>query len=114
MGTRGKTPFLALAAVAALMLSASAALADGVQGDSDNDALATPTVNTLTRQQQVGTTVEYPFSILVKDAAPRTDNVCAGPNDIRAVAISATAPSLPPPEGSPSNTISPPNCLETS
>ena len=81
MGTRHKAPFLTLAVAVAIMLGASAAMADGVRGDADNDALSSPTLNSVTRNQQVGTTQEYPFSILVNDTAPASNNVFANPGD---------------------------------
>jgi hypothetical protein len=103
---------LALAAVTALMLTASAAVADAVQGDADNDALSAPRVNLITRNQQVGTTVEYPFSILVTDTPPTSNNVFAGPNDAVNVSITRSGPWLASPAGSPANTITLHNYLE--
>ena len=103
MGTRHKAPFLTLAVAAAILLGASAAMADGVKGDADNDALATPTLNSVTRNQQVGTTAEYPFSILVNDTAPASNNVFANPGDTVRVAITRSGAWLASPEGSPAN-----------
>ena len=105
MGTRHKAPFLTLAVAAAMMLGASAAMADGVKGDADNDALASPTLNSVTRNQQVGTTQEYPFSILVNDTAPASNNVFANPGDTVRVAITRSGPWLGSPGGSPANAI---------
>ena len=112
MGTRHKAPFLTLAVAAAILLGASAAMADGVKGDADNDALATPTLNSVTRNQQVGTTAEYPFSILVNDTAPASNNVFANPGDTVRVAITRSGAWLASPEGSPANQITLSNYLE--
>ena len=112
MGTRQKAPFLTLAVAAAILLGASAAMADGVKGDADNDALATPTLNSVTRNQQVGTTAEYPFSILVNDTAPASNNVFANPGDTVRVAITRSGAWLASPEGSPANQITLSNYLE--
>src|SRR4051794_30004293 len=103
--TRRKAPLLTLATVAAVMLSASMALADAVQGDADNDALASPRLNAVVKNQQVGTTVEYPFSILVTDTAPSSNNVFAAANDVVDVAITRSGPWVASPAGSPPNTI---------
>ena len=112
MGTRRKASFLTLAVAAAILLGASAAMADGVKGDADNDALATPTLNSVTRNQQVGTTAEYPFSILVNDTAPASNNVFANPGDTVRVAITRSGAWLASPEGSPANQITLSNYLE--
>src|SRR5690349_23840206 len=105
MGARRKASFMTLAVAAAVALSATAALADGIKGDADNDALSSPTANTIVRNQTVGTTVSYPFSVLVFDVAPRSDNVFANPGDTVSVAITRTGPWLASPAGSPANTI---------
>lgn len=110
MGARRKAPFITLAVTAAVLLTSSAALADAVKGDADNDALSSPTVNTLVRNQQVGTTVEYPFSILVTDTAPSSNNVFANPGDTVSVDITRSGPWAS--GGSPASTITLSNYLE--
>jgi hypothetical protein len=110
MGARRKAPFVTLAVAAAVLLTASAALADAVKGDADDDALSSPTVNTLVRNQQVGTTVEYPFSILVTDVAPVSNNVFANPGDTVRVDITRSGPWAT--GGSPANAITLSNYLE--
>ncbi len=105
MGARRKASFITLAVAAAVALSASAALADGVRADADNDALSSPTANTIVRNQQVGTTVNYPFSVLVFDAPGRTDNVFANPGDTVRVGITRSGPWVASPAGSPADAI---------
>jgi hypothetical protein len=107
-----KAPFVTLAVIAAIALTATAALADALQGDADNDALSAPRLNTITRNQDVGTTVEYPFSVLVTDTAPSTNNVFARAGDTVRVAISRSGPWLASPAGSPTNAITLSNYLE--
>src|SRR3954453_13807202 len=113
MGARRKASFITLAVAAAVALSASAALADGVKGDADNDALSSPTLNTIVRNQQVGTTVEYPLSILVNDTPPASNNVFAGPDDTVRVGITRSGPWLASPAGSPADSITLSNYLES-
>src|SRR6476661_7547484 len=103
MGARRKTSFMTLAVAAAVALSASAALADGIRGDADDDALSPPTTNALAANQDVGTTVEYSFSVMVIDVAPRSNNVFVNPTDTVRVGISRTGPWLASPAGSPSD-----------
>ena len=112
MGARRKAPFVTLAVTAAIALTATAALADALQGDADNDALSAPRVNTITRNQDVGTTVEYPFSVLVTDTAPSTNNVFARAGDTVRVAISRSGAWLASPAGSPANALTLSNYLE--
>jgi len=112
MRARRKAPFVTLAVIAAIALTATAALADALQGDADNDALSAPRVNTVTRNQDVGTTVEYPFSVLVTDTAPSTNNVFARAGDTVRVAITRSGPWLASPAGSPSSAITLSNYLE--
>src|SRR3954447_10545873 len=110
MGARRKAPFVTLAVAAAVLLTASAALADAIKGDADNDALLTPTANTLFRNQQVGTTVEYPFSVLVFDVTPVSNNVFVNPNDTVRVDITRSGPWVT--GGSSANAITLSNYLE--
>src|SRR4051794_5160491 len=110
MGARRKAPFVTLAVAAAVLLTASAALADAIKGDADNDALLTPTANTLVRNQQVGTTVEYPFSVLVFDVTPVSNNVFVNPNDTVRVDITRSGPWVT--GGSPANVITLSHYLE--
>ena len=112
MGARRKAPFVTLAVIAAIALTATAALADALQGDADNDALSAPRVNTITRNQDVGTTVEYPFSVLVTDTAPSTNNVFARAGDTVRVAITRSGAWLASPAGSPANALTLSNYLE--
>jgi len=112
MRARRKAPFVTLAVIAAIALTATAALADALQGDADNDALSAPRVNTISRNQDVGTTVEYPFSVLVTDTAPSTNNVFARAGDTVRVAISRSGAWLASPAGSPANAITLSNYLE--
>jgi hypothetical protein len=112
MRARRKAPFVTLAVTAVIALSASAALADAVRGDADNDALSSPTLNTVTRNQQVGTTFDYPFSILVTDTAPSTNNVFANAGDTVSVAITRSGAWLASPAGSPASAITLSNYLE--
>jgi len=110
MGARRKAPFVTVAVAAAILLTASAALADAIKGDADNDALSSPTVNTLVRNQQVGTTIEYPFSVLVFDVTPASNNVFANPGDTVRVDITRSGPWAT--GGSPANAITLSNYLE--
>jgi hypothetical protein len=112
VGAHRKASFVTLAVAAAVALSASAALADAVQGDADDDALSTPRVNLVIANQQVGTTMEYPFSILVTDTGGRTDNVFARAGDTVRVGITRSGPWLASPAGSPANEIILSNYLE--
>jgi Thrombospondin type 3 repeat len=112
MGARRKASFITLAVAAAVALSASAALADAVQGDADDDALSAPRGNLVIANQQVGTTVEYPFSILVTDTAGTTNNVFKRAGDTVRVGISRSGPWLASPAGSPADDLTLSNYLE--
>jgi Thrombospondin type 3 repeat len=112
MGARRKASFVTLAVTAAVVLTATAALADGIKGDADNDALSSPTANTIVRNQQVGTTVSYAFSVLVFDIAPTSNNVFANDGDTVSVGITRSGPWLASPAGSPPAAITLSNYLE--
>ena len=105
MGTRRKAPLLTLVAIATVILTATAALADSLMGDADNDALAAPRLNTVVANQGVGTTVEYPFSVMVTDTAPTTNNVFARAGDTVSVAITRAGAWLATPPGLPADAL---------
>src|SRR3954447_10547719 len=105
MGTRRKAPLLAVVAVATVILTATAALADSLLGDADADALSAPRGNTITTTQQVGTTVEYPFSVMVTDVLPVSNNVFARTGDAVSVAIARAGAWLATPAGSPADVL---------
>jgi len=101
MGTRRKAPLLTLVAIATVFLTATAALADFIAGDADNDALRSPHPLLLTASQPVGTTVDYPFSATVGNTLPTSNDVFAQPGDTVTVAIARSGAWLASPSGTP-------------
>jgi hypothetical protein len=101
-----------LITAAAVLLTATAALADTLMGDADNDALGSPRLNAIVRNQDVGTTAEYPFSVLVTNTAPTTNDVFAREGDTVRVAITRQGPWVASPAGSPPAALTLSNYLE--
>jgi hypothetical protein len=112
MGARRKASFVTLAVAAAVALTASAALADGIRGDADDDSISPPFDNTLVANQGVGTTVEYSFSLMVVRTGLTSTKVFANPSDTVQVDITRTGQWLAAPAGSPSDSFTLSNYLE--
>jgi hypothetical protein len=97
---------------ALILLTATAALADALMGDADSDALSSPRVNAIVRNQDVGTTVEYPFSVLVTNTVGTTNDVFVHASDTVTVAITRTGAWVGSPAGSPADSLTLSNYLE--
>ena len=112
MGARRKASFVTLVVAAAVALTASAALADGIRGDADDDSISPPFDNTLVANQGVGTTVEYSFSLMVIRTGLTSTKVFVNPSDTVQVDITRTGEWLAAPAGSPSDSFTLSNYLE--
>jgi hypothetical protein len=110
--TRRRGSLLTLVTVAAVMLSGSMALADSLSGDADNDALSAPRVDDIVKNQHVGTTMEYPFSVMVMDTPPTSNNVFVHASDTVTVSITREGAWVASPAGSPATAITLSNYLE--
>src|SRR5262249_25445354 len=98
---RRKASFVTLVVAVVVALTASAALADGIRGDADDDALSPPFSTTVVANQGVGTTIEYPFSVMVVRAGLTSTKVFVNPTDTVQVGITRTGQWLGSPAGSP-------------
>jgi hypothetical protein len=78
------------------------ALADVIQAETDGDALHAPHPVSISANQQVGTTVEYPFSAVIQDTNGSTNNVFSRPGDTVRVTIARTGAWVATPDGTPS------------
>jgi Thrombospondin type 3 repeat len=102
---RRRAALLALGTAATVLLSATLALADVIIADADADALIAPTANTVSADQQVGTTVEYPFSALIDDAPGTSNDVFVDTGDTVTVSIVRQGAWLGSPAGTPGSSL---------
>jgi hypothetical protein len=85
-----------------VLLTATLAFADGLVGEADGDSLATPHLGSRSADQQVGTTVDYPFSARIDNTGTGTSNdVFLHPGDSVRVDIFRQGQWLATPEGGP-------------
>lgn len=98
---RTRAPIVLVVAGFLVLATATAAIADGLVGDVDNDALSSPHTLLVTTQA-VGTTVAYPIAVTVGNTSPASNDVFrAGTNDFVTVAISREGAWVDSPPGTP-------------
>lgn len=88
---RSRTSFFVRAAAIAMLLvlaTASLAFADAISADTDALATATPHANGLNATQDVGTTVDYDYSALVSETGNANDDVFQNSGDTVTATVS--------------------------
>jgi PKD domain len=99
---RGRISLVLGTAAAALALSAVAS-ADQLDADADSLSTTTPQANSLTANQQPGTTVEYDLSASVDETGNSTDDVFQVAGDTVDVTIARNGDWLASPAGTPAS-----------
>ena len=98
---RRRGSVIATVTTATVLLTATLALADVIQAETDGDALHAPHPVSISANQQVGTTVEYPFSAVIQDTNGSTNNVFSRPGDAVRVTIARSGAWVATPDGTP-------------
>ena len=103
LGTgRNRASIVLVVAGFLILATATAAFADGLDADADNNALTSPHPTVLATTQPVGTTVSYAFSATVGNTSPASNDVFrAGTSDFVTVAISREGDWVDSPPGTP-------------
>ncbi len=98
---RARTSLVMVVTGLVILATAAAAFADGLNADTDNNALTSPHPSVLAVDQAVGTTFAYPFSVTVGNTSPTSNDVFAHTGDFVTVAISREGTWVDSPAGTP-------------
>jgi hypothetical protein len=79
-----------IGALALTLIGATAAIADGISADADNDVLASPHANGVTANQAIGSSALYDFDALISNTGNANNDVLpAGSSETVTVAVTA-------------------------
>jgi hypothetical protein len=83
-------PAAVILALVLCMASATVALADGIQGDTDALATSAPSANGLDATQSAGSTIQYDYSAFIMNTGTAANDVFVGGGDTVTASIAVT------------------------